>query len=602
MTETPTLNPMQPTQAPPLRPVGGPAAPPLVPPGVTPPPVPPFEPDYPPAWIGPPGPAGPPGATGPQGPPGANSTVAGPAGPTGPAGPQGTTGAQGTPGPQGPAGATGSQGPTGTSGPQGPQGVPGPQGTDSTVPGPAGPQGATGPAGPPGGAPNWRGTWSAGATYVSNDAVSYQGSSYYAPSSVTIGVAPPAAPWALIAAKGDVGATGSQGPQGTTGAQGPQGTPGATGATGTQGPPGATGAQGPTGSTGPQGTTGPQGLSVTWRNAWSAATAYAVNDAVSAGGSSYICIAAVTGGAGPASDPTHWSLMAQQGAQGPQGTAGATGSQGPQGATGSQGPQGTTGATGPGVATGGAAGQVLTKNTATNFDTGWTTPFSQALADARYLALAGGTLAGNLLFSTDNTRDIGASGATRPRDLYLGRNLAVGGTVTVPNGSIAGAAIASGGITATQMAAGAVTSAAILDGTIATADVAANAIQQAIGTYLAAPTFSTTTTSAWVATPATFSVASQGGLVRLEWMVTLQHTVATAILYCQPGIDGVPGSSLGQITLPNAGLPFVITGVTYVTPSVGTHSYTLYIWLFSAGTLSASAGQSWGLYATEQKR
>lgn len=40
------------------------------------------------------------------------------------------------------------------------------------------------------------------------------------------------------------------------------------------------------------------------------------------------------------------------------------------------------------------------------------------------------TLGGNLLF-TDATYDIGASGATRPRDLYLSRNAVVGGTLGV---------------------------------------------------------------------------------------------------------------------------------------------------------------------------
>jgi len=42
--------------------------------------------------------------------------------------------------------------------------------------------------------------------------------------------------------------------------------------------------------------------------------------------------------------------------------------------------------------------------------------------DTEKLALAGGTLTGNLLF-TDNTLDIGASGATRPRTLYLGTSI-----------------------------------------------------------------------------------------------------------------------------------------------------------------------------------
>jgi len=40
-----------------------------------------------------------------------------------------------------------------------------------------------------------------------------------------------------------------------------------------------------------------------------------------------------------------------------------------------------------------------------------------------YLPLAGGTLTGNLLFSLDNTLDIGASGATRPRTGYFGTSI-----------------------------------------------------------------------------------------------------------------------------------------------------------------------------------
>lgn len=47
-----------------------------------------------------------------------------------------------------------------------------------------------------------------------------------------------------------------------------------------------------------------------------------------------------------------------------------------------------------------------------------------------YLPIIGGTLTGNLLF-TDNLYDIGASGATRPRDFFLARNGTIGGTLSV---------------------------------------------------------------------------------------------------------------------------------------------------------------------------
>jgi hypothetical protein len=49
------------------------------------------------------------------------------------------------------------------------------------------------------------------------------------------------------------------------------------------------------------------------------------------------------------------------------------GSTGAAGATGAAGSAGAVGATGPGVATGGTTGQVLTKNSATNYDTSWST-------------------------------------------------------------------------------------------------------------------------------------------------------------------------------------------------------------------------------------
>ena len=43
--------------------------------------------------------------------------------------------------------------------------------------------------------------------------------------------------------------------------------------------------------------------------------------------------------------------------------------------------------------------------------------------------------AGNMIAATDNTYDIGASGANRPRDLFLGRNLVVAGTMGLQSGA-----------------------------------------------------------------------------------------------------------------------------------------------------------------------
>jgi hypothetical protein len=56
-----------------------------------------------------------------------------------------------------------------------------------------------------------------------------------------------------------------------------------------------------------------------------------------------------------------------------------------------------------------------------------------AMAALSQTAVIGGInyVASNFLFNSDNTNDIGASGANRPRDLWLGRNLSVGGTAAV---------------------------------------------------------------------------------------------------------------------------------------------------------------------------
>lgn len=131
-------------------------------------------------------------------------------------GPQGIQGIQGETGPTGPAGATGPQG----------------------EPGPIGPTGATGI--------NWQGTWSNTTDYVNNDAVYYNGASWFASGNPPVAEVPSLEstywfPLALQGATGATGATGPQGPQGIQGEVGPTGATGATGATGPQGPQGDSG-------------------------------------------------------------------------------------------------------------------------------------------------------------------------------------------------------------------------------------------------------------------------------------------------------------------------------------------------------------------------
>jgi hypothetical protein len=130
--------------------------------------------------------------------------------------------------------------------------------------------------------------------------------------------------------------SGVAGPQGPEGPEGPEGAAGATGP------------QGPTGAQGNVGPVGPAGLD--WQGTWVSGTSYVADDAVGYNGASYFCILATSGTTNPATDTTHWALLASQGATGPAGPTGATGATGPQGPTGPQGAQGVagpTGATGP---------------------------------------------------------------------------------------------------------------------------------------------------------------------------------------------------------------------------------------------------------------
>lgn len=93
-----------------------------------------------------------------------------------------------------------------------------------------------------------RGAWSAAATYLADDVVTHDGTSWRA-LRTSKGSTPGrvAADWQVFAAKGDTGPKGDTGTPGATGAQG------VAGAQGPEGPRGETGAPGPSGAPGPAG-------------------------------------------------------------------------------------------------------------------------------------------------------------------------------------------------------------------------------------------------------------------------------------------------------------------------------------------------------------
>ena len=128
--------------------------------------------------------------------------------------------------------------------------------------------------------------------------------------------------------QGPAGPTGPQGPAGTQGPAGLQGQAGPQGLTGAQGPQGPQGPTGPQGTTGADGASGPQGPAgapgLNFVGAWSANYAYAANDAVTLGGSTYIALA-TNSSSRPDLYPQVWAMLAQAGSTGADGATGPAG-------------------------------------------------------------------------------------------------------------------------------------------------------------------------------------------------------------------------------------------------------------------------------------
>jgi uncharacterized protein (TIGR03437 family) len=150
---------------------------------------------------------------------------------------------------------------------------------------------------------------------VAVSSANYLGAGIYA---ITANVPGSASSGTVTVALGSL--VGPAGPAGPAGPKGPAGPAGATGAAGPMGPAGlagVAGAPGPAGLSGAPGAAGAAGApGLNWRQAWSMGTTYAVNDAVSSGGSSYISLQAGNAGNAPASSPAFWSVLAQAGAAG----------------------------------------------------------------------------------------------------------------------------------------------------------------------------------------------------------------------------------------------------------------------------------------------
>jgi hypothetical protein len=275
-----------------------------------------------------------------------------------------------------------------------PRGLKGDKG-DKGDQGDQGIQGETGPIGPTGATGiEWRGTWDEEEDYVNNEAVFWNGASWFAAGDPPLGDEPSEESeyWYPLALQGATGPQGPQGIQGEKGDKGDKGDQGEQGIQGIQGEQGIQGIQGEKGDKGDQGEVGPEGPEGPRGEGLSIlGTVPTIDDLPTTGNNNND--AYVTEDDGHLhiwTDDSYWldvgEVRGPQGPQGPQGETGPEGPQGPQGEKGDkgdkgdqgdQGIQGETGLTGDqgpvgeGVPEGGNTYDIMIKLSNDDYDTGW---------------------------------------------------------------------------------------------------------------------------------------------------------------------------------------------------------------------------------------
>jgi len=377
------------------------------------------------------------------------------------------------------------------------------------------------------------------------------------------GIQGPAGAQGLTGTNGAAGEAGPQGLPGFAGSAGAQGLTGATGATGLQGATGAQGVAGPAGAAGANGTNGANGTpGLVWEGVWSSATSYAVDDAVSYGGASYLSVTAGNVGQRPDLYPANWAVLAQVGA------VGATGATGAAGTAGAAGPQGATGASGAKGATG-AAGAV-----GMNFRGVWSAAAEYAVNDAvtfagsTYLAQVAGSNAEPDLYPSDwvvlaqmgGIGATGAQGAAATVSVGTVTTLAAGAQATVTNSGTAQAAMLNFGIP--QGAAGTGSGSGSGSGTASGSFVAIyhavsyNTLYYSVNTPLSNIAETSGSVLAWVPQGCTATAldvySQQSGAITVTLRLGSPGTMANTALSCSPATNG-SCTATGAVAIPAGG-------------------------------------------------
>jgi hypothetical protein len=217
------------------------------------------------------------------------------------------------------------------------------------------------------------------------------------------------------------------------------------------------------------------------------------------------------------------------------------------------------------------------------------------------------TMNGNLTFVPDATYDIGATGATRPRDIFMSRNLTVGGTMTV-----AGGINFNGNVTVGDSSADTLTINSTITSNLIftdnTYDIGASGATRPrtgyFGTSLITPLIDATNVEATnikaLDGTAAMSIANSTGVVSLTANPVLSGGTANGVLYLNGSKSATSGSALTfdgtNLITPAAQLTFASN-----VSSLDAYNYDLKIMSVRAGGIGGKISLFTGTTTTVER-
>jgi hypothetical protein len=236
----------------------------------------------------------------------------------------------------------------------------------------------------------------------------------------------------------------------------------------------------------------------------------------------------------------------------------------------------------------------VSRQNATNFAGALQFPYANAPAD---------------LFKKEDLQVLAQ--AVDQHDHSSGKGLGLGaGVITsamIVDGTIDTGDLKDGAVTSAKIADGTITSADIANGTITADDLAPGAATSLIGAFQTAPTFSSTTQATFVATPVgvsgTFGVYANF-FVRITAGFCINHSAAAgAVVYAAIFRDGVNiTGNMGVYQSGSAGQNLMLFLQFYDAPPAGAHTYQLYLYTGTPGTMSLTAGTPATMHVMEFRR